>query len=237
MAQKNLNSITFHGLPDTYTIPAGGGGNAELQPLTFEQVNFNTAANTSLGQYDGTASKKITLPMGVTKYNGSYIENVTGVAVLDEEFRVSSRNSDKYTFDKAFAYGMHTAGTKYTYVTDTTANKQYLFAIDRGDTSQYTVQTAPLVGESGGGAIQPLTFTGAVEATYDGTMPEEIPIPTGGQCGVYRYSVTTTEEVSAITIPLPATFPTNFVIFNLNAFFRNNAQAFMTETALQGCRY
>lgn len=53
-------------------------------------------------------------------------------------------------------------------------------------------------------SLQPLTFTGAVTGTYDGSEPLSIEIPSGGSGGTETVQfLTTTEEVSSIENPLP----------------------------------
>ena len=54
--------------------------------------------------------------------------------------------------------------------------------------------------------LQPLTFTGAVEATYDGKTPVTVKIPTGGAGGETEWTkktITLSEPVSTIAINIP----------------------------------
>lgn len=57
--------------------------------------------------------------------------------------------------------------------------------LTEADKQEIAELTAPLVDvpEGGGGSNQPLTFTGAVNATYDGSVPVSVEIPQGGGGG------------------------------------------------------
>jgi hypothetical protein len=87
-----------------------------------------------------------------------------------------------------------------------------------------------------GGAIQPLTFTGTVEATYDGTEPVEIPIPSGGGSGwKLRKYLKTTEQVSSISIPFGLSNPyASYKIFI--CIPRNNTGVNVQEVVRVGLR-
>ena len=69
-------------------------------------------------------------------------------------------------------------------------------------------QAAEMVEVPSGGTMQPLTFTGAVNATYDGSEAVSVEIPqgggggTGGNIKVMTQSITLEEEVNSVTIDL-----------------------------------
>lgn len=54
------------------------------------------------------------------------------------------------------------------------------YVLTDADKQEIAELTAPLVDIPEGGSNQPLTFTGAVNATYDGSAPLTVNIPTGG---------------------------------------------------------
>ena len=59
------------------------------------------------------------------------------------------------------------------------------FAVSDADKQEIAEQAAEMVEvPEGGGSNQPLTFTGAVNATYDGSEAVTVEIPTGGGGGV-----------------------------------------------------
>lgn len=126
-------------------------------------------------------------------------------AVLNGTFKATENAQDEYNFKFAYAFsgGYSNSDNRITacVVIEPATGKIYRFDFaDAGCTV-----TTSTIGESGGGAIQPLTFTGAVEATYDGTEPVEIPIPSGGGGGdvdELLIDFTTEEEVQQIDIPL-----------------------------------
>lgn len=58
----------------------------------------------------------------------------------------------------------------------------------------------------GGVDLQPLTFTGAVEATYDGKTPVTVEIPqSGGNVSVYKDNRTLEQNVKGFSVQLPCT--------------------------------
>lgn len=63
----------------------------------------------------------------------------------------------------------------------------------------------------------PLTFTGAVEATYDGSTPVEVEIPMGGTGGGYKWElieeITLSENVASVRIDLPLEYSAFSIVF------------------------
>lgn len=194
MADKTLKSVQFHGLPDIYKIPSGGGGNAELQPLQLAIQNPNGTFR--YVNYDGTAGDLVNIPLGFEFRGVSNPDEIFGAnllemfwncpAVLNGTYRFNSTSEETIRLEYAYAFPMIGEAVPnwgnmhgLTIVEPKTGIMRHIVPTDDG----YEMKTST-IGESGGGAIQPLTFTGAVEATYDGTEPISVEIPSGG--GSYR---------------------------------------------------
>lgn len=161
----------------------------ELQPLQIEQTLI--AGYMHLGNYDGTEPMTVPLPIGFEYRQQRYewdgdrpLWDLDGPTVLDGNFRPVP-DAEPLTFDRAYAFPSQDAdGYKILFIWDTIKNEKHRITFTQ-DYLDYTLETAPLVGESGGTTeLQPLHFTGAVDVTYDGTEPVGIPIPSGG--GGYR---------------------------------------------------
>ena len=110
-------------------------------------------------------------------------------------------STQKEDFERKSAYLAETKELLETYVTDAGGNASGTF--------RETVEEAgKLMHELD---LQPLTFTGAVEATYDGKTPVTVNIPQGGSgtggggnASIFRTTVTSEEEVNGISVQLPA---------------------------------
>ena len=70
--------------------------------------------------------------------------------------------------------------------------------------------------QSNSESLQPLTFTGAVEATYDGSTPVEVEIPMGGGGG-YKWErideFMLDENVASVRIELPLEYSAFSIVF------------------------
>ena len=80
------------------------------------------------------------------------------------------------------------------------------YVLTEADKQEIAEMTAPLVDVPEGGSNQPLTFTGAVNATYDGRKPVEVVIPQGGG-GV---TPTAAEKIVDYTVDASAATATAF---------------------------
>jgi len=81
---------------------------------------------------------------------------------------------------------------------------------------------------AGGGSNQPLTFTGAVSATYDGSQAVEVEIPQGGGGGEWRFfqKIEVAEEIQYFYItetPEGEPFICNDLLLKVKAMNRNGA--------------
>jgi len=210
---KSVNGIT----PDKDgNVTVEVGGNAGMaQPLKFMHLTEEGTSWTTAAIYDGTEETVVYLPNQVThitETNGRTIKSADGLCHFDGSIKVASLQDRVYHFDDAYGVGIYNGGHRRVYIADPFNNTQYLFKFTKGSAiNAYTVVTAPLVSESSTGSaaeLQPLTFTGAVNATYDGTTPISVEIPAGGSGGGNAWqlvqSITTEENVSSVTVTLPA---------------------------------
>ena len=74
------------------------------------------------------------------------------------------------------------------------------YVLTEADKQEIAELTAPLVDAPEGGSNQPLTFTGAVNATYDGSEPVSVEIPVSGAGGEWRLlrKVVITEAIEGV---------------------------------------
>lgn len=132
---------------------------AANETLTILQKDGNITY--SVATYDGTQPVQVELPQGVEFFRGKLDESeppapytvfdVSKPAILNGTFRVNRYKEDEFTFNSAFAYGTGDIEKQYIYVQDAQANLEYRFIFDRWSNGDYTVETAPLMGQSGGG--------------------------------------------------------------------------------------
>ena len=97
--------------------------------------------------------------------------------------------------------------------------------------------TVELIGASGGaGANEPLTFTGAVNAVYDGTQPIEVKIPNasggGGKVWEKIYSITLTEAVTSFEITTDSN-GNAFKLADINININTNYQGNLGSTSIE----
>lgn len=84
MATKNLNSIKFPGLPDTYEIPAGGGGSG-----TVTEADIEKALGYKPIGADDVPVKSVNGQTGETKTNWYF--NVTGSVASPETTQTAAQ--------------------------------------------------------------------------------------------------------------------------------------------------
>lgn len=181
-------------------------GEVELKPLNILRNRMEYEA-VSEGVYDGKSEKSIYLPIGfsnLTEDSGLTLASIgNGLRILNGTIKVGGYNDSMYYFKNAIAFGAIRGHYHYLHIFDTTTNQHYRIVRDDRLGGQHTVQTEPLFGAGSGVAQLPaLTFTGAVNASYDGTTPVNVEIPSGGGDDEWRLakSITLEQDVSTINI-------------------------------------
>lgn len=175
-------SVTVNGqkyVPDSngnISLPdypeAGGGSGGGVADSVKGTLTIKSSGGTTLGTYNGSADKTITLPSSGSGEGGTII-------TAKETLTIKQGNNTLGTYDgtepKTITIPESSGGTA-----DRVAKKlKFTGAVSAEyDGSEEVSVNIPSGGGGGtGGSNQPLIFKGAVNETYDGSVQKEITIP------------------------------------------------------------